>query len=290
MSPQRPSGVGDAPRCRGPTAGAPRLAAPARVLRAQTAPLREKPAEKKGRTRRPTPRALTRLPRAHRRARSARSDALTLRAPTAHLRRARVLPARRRAHPAHSVRTHATRDTRHHSHILCVTDTLLTVGHLCGQSHLALNGRTGTTRRRCTVQQAGTKSARVPAYKPRIYRGSNVGFVPPSVYICFFSCLQKRRGNLCPIPWRARRTAGFWAMRLVGILFCPAPLRPAASPCAAPTRNARGMFGFWARQIFSLSRIHLSSPKNSAVIAPSPPKSSPPDGLKMMPASFLEKA
>ena len=145
--PWAPSGVGDAPRRRGPTAGAPRLAAPARLPRAQTAPLRERPTKKKGRTRRPAPRsdahaphAPARLPRAHRRAHSARSDALPgahrrapsarsdallRRAPTAHLRRARrVLPARRRAHPAHSVRTHATRDTRHHSHILCVTDTL----------------------------------------------------------------------------------------------------------------------------------------------------------------------
>ena len=119
--------MGEAPHHRGPTAGAPRLAAPARLLRAQTAPLRERPTKKKGRTRRPapraptriSPRATTRMPRVHRRAPSARSDVLLRRAPTAHLRRARrVLPARRRAHPAHPVRTHTTRDTRHHSHIL----------------------------------------------------------------------------------------------------------------------------------------------------------------------------
>ena len=35
----------------------------------------------------------------------------------------------------------------------------------------------------------------------------------------------------------------------VGVLFCPASPRPAAPPCAAPTRTARGMFGFWTRQV-----------------------------------------
>ena len=32
--------------------------------------------------------------------------------------------------------------------------------------------------------------------------------------------------------------------RPVGIMFCPALPRPAAPPCAAPIRTARGMFGF----------------------------------------------
>ena len=41
-----------------------------------------------------------------------------------------------------------------------------------------------------------------------------------------------------------------WATRHIGVLFCPAPPRPAARPCAAPTRTARGMFGFWIRHGF----------------------------------------
>ena len=134
--------MGNAPRRRGPTAGAPRLAAPARLLRAsdgsasREADREERPDPLAGCTRTVAraPRAPTRLPRAYRRAHSARSDALTRRAPTAHLQRARRdLPARRRAHVAHSVRTHATRDTRHHSHVPCVTDPLFTVCHLCVQ-------------------------------------------------------------------------------------------------------------------------------------------------------------
>jgi hypothetical protein len=66
--------------------------------RAQTAPLRERPTEKKGRTRRPAPRAPTRLLRAHRRAHLPRTDAHTSRAPT-------------RLHDAHRPRTCDARDT-----------------------------------------------------------------------------------------------------------------------------------------------------------------------------------
>ena len=85
-------------------------------------------------------------------------------------------------------------------------------------------------------------------------RGSTAGFVPPSVYIGFplFVLAKGRSGHLSTIPWRARRTVGFWATRPVGILFCSAPPRPAAPPCAAPTGTARGMFGFWNRQIRSV--------------------------------------
>ena len=76
------SGVGDAPRRRGPTAGAPRPAAPARFLRAPdgSAP---READRKERPDLPAGYARTdaRVP-AHRRACPARTDAHTPRAPT----------------------------------------------------------------------------------------------------------------------------------------------------------------------------------------------------------------
>ena len=83
-------------------------------------------------------------------------------------------------------------------------------------------------------------------------RLSTAGFVPPSVYIGFplFVLARGRSGQLSTIPWKAKGTVGFWATRLVGILFRPAPPRPAAPPCAAPTRTARGMLGFWVRQVY----------------------------------------
>ena len=117
---------------------------------------------------------------------------------------------------------------------------------------LAWKGFTETNRRRYTGQQPRTKSARGPADKPRMNRGSTAGFVPPSVYMgfCLFVLAKIRSGQLSSIPWRARGTVGFWATRPVGVLFCPAPPRPAAPPCAAPTRIARGMFGFWIRQVY----------------------------------------
>ena len=82
-------------------------------------------------------------------------------------------------------------------------------------------------------------------------RGSTAGFVHLSVYIGFplFVLVKGRSGQLSTIPKRARGTVGFWATRPVGILFCPAQPRPAAPPCAAPTRTARDMFGFLTRQV-----------------------------------------
>ena len=117
--------------------------------------------------------------------------------------------------------------------------------------HALHDGFKGTNRHRHTGQQPGTKSARGPGAKPRMNRGSTAGFVPPSVYIGFplFVLTKGRSGQLSTIPRGSRGTVGFWATRPVGVLFCPAPLRAAAPPCAAPTRTARGMFGFWTRQI-----------------------------------------
>ena len=50
-------------------------------------------------------------------------------------------------------------------------------------------------------------------------------------------------------PWGAEGTVVSWANRPVGVPLCPAPLRPAAPPCAAPPGPARGMSGFWIRQL-----------------------------------------
>ena len=53
------------------------------------------------------------------------------------------------------------------------------------------------------------------------------------------------------MPWRsrARRKLGFLANRPVGVPTCPALLRPAAAPCAVAPRSARGLSGFWIRQV-----------------------------------------
>ena len=49
----------------------------------------------------------------------------------------------------------------------------------------------------------------------------------------------------------ARGSAVSWADRSVGVPSCPAQPRPAAPPSAVPTRPARGMSGFWIRQVFA---------------------------------------
>ena len=84
-----------------------------------------------------------------------------------------------------------------------------------------------------------------------MYRLSNRGF-------CSSIRLHRILVRFCKKMFRrATGTGRFWATRPVGILFCPAPLCPDAPPCEAPTRTARGMFGFWARQLIRqrLNRI-----------------------------------
>ena len=77
----------------------------------------------------------------------------------------------------------------------------------------------------------------------------NRGLVPPPLSIGFrlFVLLGRRSGHLFSMPWRVRRTVVCWANRFVGVPSCPAP--PRRPPCAAPTRLARGMSGFWVRQV-----------------------------------------
>ena len=67
---------------------------------------------------------------------------------------------------------------------------------------------------------------------------------------CLFEFLKRRPGQLSSMlrkPWRAKAMLVFRASRSVGVP--PYPIRPAAPPCAAPPRPARGMSGFWIRQV-----------------------------------------
>ena len=100
-------------------------------------------------------------------------------------------------------------------------------------------------------QQPGTKSGRRPIDKPVINCWSTAGFVPPSVYIGFPLFVLPRRcsGQLSSVRWGARAAAVSSANRPVGVPSCPLPPRPAAPPWAAPNRSARGMSGFWIRQM-----------------------------------------
>ena len=97
---------------------------------------------------------------------------------------------------------------------------------------------TETKRRRSTLQQPRTKSASLPADNPRINRSSTARCVPPSVDISFrlFVLLE----------------------RIVLSASSPARLRLAAPPCAS-TRRARGMCGFWIRQVLLHSRTCLAT-------------------------------
>ena len=79
-------------------------------------------------------------------------------------------------------------------------------------------------------------------------RGSTAGFVPPLVYIGFrlfvlledaqATCLRCFRGN----------EEGLSPGRKVLLASSPARPRPATPPCVS-TRPARGMSGFWNRQV-----------------------------------------
>ena len=111
-------------------------------------------------------------------------------------------------------------------------------------------------RRRYTRQQPGTKSGRRPGDKPRINRLSTAGFVPASVYIGFplFVLPETHPGSHSSIVWRVRGTVFSFANSPVGVLCCPSPPGPAVLPCAAPYRPARGISGFWIRQVDRMLR------------------------------------
>ena len=90
-----------------------------------------------------------------------------------------------------------------------------------------------------------------------------------SVYIGFrlFALPKRRSGQLSSMPWkpwRAMGTVASWANRPVGVQSCPAPLRPAAPPCASPPRPARGMSGLWIRQVANKFQVVSQVPANPA--------------------------
>ena len=56
-------------------------------------------------------------------------------------------------------------------------------------------------------------------------------------------------GQLSSMPWKSRGSVVSWANLPVGVPSCSAPPYTAALPLAALPRPARGMSGFWIRQI-----------------------------------------
>ena len=68
------------------------------------------------------------------------------------------------------------------------------------------------------------------------------------------------------MPWRAKEPVGFWAKRSVDVPSCPFPPRPAAPPCAAPLRPARGMSGVLGPIIFFIFNLRFSAWKHGPKI------------------------
>ena len=60
---------------------------------------------------------------------------------------------------------------------------------------------------------------------------------------------ETRPGGYSSVVWGFRGTVISWADRSIGVPSCPSPPRPAVPLCAALSRIARGMSGFWIRQI-----------------------------------------
>ena len=92
---------------------------------------------------------------------------------------------------------------------------------------LACKGFTGTTRRRCTRQHPGTKSAPRPADKNADKPVTNSGFCPPSVYLGFpwFVLPGSLPGRHSSIVWGMRLSPG----RIVTSASCA--VRPRPAPC-----------------------------------------------------------
>ena len=116
------------------------------------------------------------------------------------------------------------------------------------RTRLAWKGFTETKRRRSTGRQPGTKSASCPAYKSRINHLSTAILFPHLVYVgfCLFLLQESRSEDLSSMLWGYEGRLS--PERIVLSASRPARLRPAAPPCA-PTRLARGMSGFWVRQV-----------------------------------------
>ena len=83
-----------------------------------------------------------------------------------------------------------------------------------------------------------------------VNRWSTAGFVAPSVLHTNLTVRASEESfrTVFSIPWRARGRVVFGPDRPNGVPSYPAPPSPAAPLCAAPTRPACGVSGFWIRQ------------------------------------------
>ena len=92
------------------------------------------------------------------------------------------------------------------------------------------------------------------ADKPVVNRWSTAGFVPPSVLNTneIVRASEETFRTVFSIRWGARGWVVSWPDRPNGVPSFPAPPRPAPPPCAAPTRPARGVSGFWIRQVITV--------------------------------------
>ena len=71
-----------------------------------------------------------------------------------------------------------------------------------------------------------------------------------------FVLLENRSGDVSSMPWRVRGTLVSWANCSMGAQSCATPPHPAA-PLCDPPRPARGMYGFWTRQVHRFTKISL---------------------------------
>ena len=90
------------------------------------------------------------------------------------------------------------------------------------------------------------------AGQPLVNRGfsSSVGLHR----ISFVRASEETSRTVSSIRWRARGRVVSWPDRPDGVPSYPAPTPLAAPPCAAPTRPARSVSGFWIRQVYQIRR------------------------------------
>ena len=97
-----------------------------------------------------------------------------------------------------------------------------------------------------------SQERRAAGNKPRINRWSTVYFVSPTVYIGFpLFVLPKKCSCLFSMPWE--HEGRLLPARTNPSASHPAGLAPPSRPAVRLTRPARGVSGFWIRQVQSMS-------------------------------------